>query len=1290
LNSGILQTNTGKAVSGLFTDALLRSIRPLGTLKEAKLKKIVDVLGNLPPGKWQAAFGENLRFSNEQGARGVMGFIQSRLDDSSAERDSKIANKQLVSDHQWNSIKGLVRSTRSYTQTENLRSAWDMLKDDSLTRPSPKDAQKHLAELIDAFRDSNEIIDRIKAVHDQFKPGYKEESAPAESAPNVLISLKFNKPLQLNAGAEGNKDQPDVKSPTLLQNLQRFERHGNFYLNVTDSGPRIPENNIPGLLLWAANLLDTFNVLRLDSSHISTTRPAPSAPAPSNHAWKNGQFDFSALPMEPAPVQPQVFPDIDALTSLKRFVEQTDEVLDKLTRDIMPWDSAHALELEEVKVLLDPLREGVYRATTEAVNVESSASPGSYLPDMNVVGDQLRSWLERASASLVTSGVASWNLAGDLIERYPGRAVGGLVTFAALSSLYAQWFLPEMQERVDPLSGIGIADEEFLANEFTLDGIAEILEEFPEFAEAVIKLVSRSDDPAEDPQLLEDIEALLQRPASGSHNGTYQDYLDEVIELATSEAQNEEGNSIGGSMSDPTIILGTELKMTNAPDRHKRSATISALRPIENSLRPKGKKMLIEEAQRRIETSIIVQAQEEFTQGVSYQQAADLFIKHYVELQTVLNPFLFIIEVVEKKVSNSDLPESLKSNVTHATLFRVDYDKSRAVASKGNYESNYSTRHKMFTLAELFTGQHEKETKPRESMKVKWPSGYTDSFKDSIKKTDIYTDHESRLAKVVARPQTFDLWKSNFKFRLKQLVADYAKGATVSQQGKETAEKFLKGEVRVRPISIKQGRFSDMLPVSNAVFLSQGNGKNGLFVFLEGNETVLESPGDDLFKPGRKSIEDFPLLRDALSNRIHIKDFLAREEDDFMYSQSRIAYGTNPKNFFSYIKWPYTPIIFGRKDGPTYYGEEHDAFKVLYERLLVKVDSDMDTLVSTWGERITDKLMAILVDTLTLYAMILALPGAPLAGIAFLTGASASAAQYTQGVLSDDPKLANQHKANAIIGMIAEVASPYIGTLLGKVVSGAMDSRLAKMICERLRYGRIFPPAMSKLFPKYRHPSSPFAADVNKVEKWIPAKVRNPWVIQDKFNRKLTNNLVVDRLNMLGKGPTTAQRMMDRSRVLYYGGKDKGYLYRGFAMRGDKRLPQDVFNKGFDAGNAGVKTSGYYDRNGVGAYHDGGKKGGYTYLIDGRKVDAYDVARNANKGSRLGSNPYDLTYPESIPGSKILGAYDKAGKFIPNPGALSNAVRNSAPVPFVESVLFPAKQQVQDKNFTRTPLEHPK
>lgn len=161
--------------------------------------------------------------------------------------------------------------------------------------------------------------------------------------------------------------------------------------------------------------------------------------------------------------------------------------------------------------------------------------------------------------------------------------------------------------------------------------------------------------------------------------------------------------------------------------------------------------------------------------------------------------------------------------------------------------------------------------------------------------------------------------------------------------------------------------------------------------------------------------------------------------------------------------------------------------------------------------------------------------------------------------------------------------------------------------------------------------------------------------------------------------PEAFQEIATRSQTVTNEGEPKGYVLKGIVFRGDMRDPLKLFEQGFelrtpvkdiaevngsrggfgggrdalDPDGKGISTSGYYKQAGAGAYYYGGDKGGHTFVIDGRQLEGYHLyANNAAGQNRNGGTdflrPWEINYGDNIPGSKIVGAFDKDGKFIPN------------------------------------------
>jgi hypothetical protein len=310
LSSGILQTPTGKAVAGLFADAMLRSIRPVGQLSEERLEKIVDVICHLPPQQWQAALGEAVRFSPGQSADSVTGFIQAQLERSGAQRDERIANDELLSDTQWEGVQHVARQARQYirhSSDSQLNSALMMLEDMRNVRPTPQEARHFLAEFVkqldnpppgERVRWPERFPKDVEAVYAQLKPAEQTVQSWLEWSigPSWLESL-VSHPVSLSASVKAllenftsgastesiTQPQAQVSSTSLLSKLQKFERSADFS-TFSPTGPLIPTT-------LAESFVCVLNVL-------SAVQPLLNLPSPPPHKLQATQ-DMPVLLRQP-------------------------------------------------------------------------------------------------------------------------------------------------------------------------------------------------------------------------------------------------------------------------------------------------------------------------------------------------------------------------------------------------------------------------------------------------------------------------------------------------------------------------------------------------------------------------------------------------------------------------------------------------------------------------------------------------------------------------------------------------------------------------------------------------------------------------------------------------------------------------------------------------------------------------------------------------------------------------------------------------------------------------------
>jgi hypothetical protein len=279
-----------------------------------------------------------------------------------------------------------------------------------------------------------------------------------------------------------------------------------------------------------------------------------------------------------------------------------------------------------------------------------------------------------------------------------------------------------------------------------------------------------------------------------------------------------------------------------------------------------------------------------------------------------------------------------------------------------------------------------------------------------------------------------------------------------------------------------------------------------------------------------------------------------------------------------------------------------------------------------------------------------------------------------------------------------EFAGPLAGRLIGKTLSRKVASLVGRSVFNRIK---------SMIHP------------LPKPIKWIAPQVLDRKVLMAKMQKKFQSYRTVSQLRALGKGPGSAQKLIEDTKVVYFIDRQEGYGYQGFVLRGDTRPPNVVFDRGFelrttirnvkevngmrggfggghdglDPDGMGVSTSAYYDHSNMGAYYYGGKKHGYTYVVDARRLRGYHVYANDHwvkqPDSTLGVRPSEINYGQSIPNSAVIGCYDEYHKFIANPRALEKSIERSKPAQFNGANLFRPANSVFNRRFTTVSPDKP-
>jgi hypothetical protein len=1262
LQSGVLHdTDTGKKIAQPFAEAMMRSIVPIGRLgpvTSRDLKVIVNAVCSLPPTSWMSEFGD-IWVQRAKDCTGVEGFIQAQLDNSVSKQRTRDADQSMPAER--------VEST-----------AWEWVTQRSWLEAIRGCSLPSLESL------KSEVTANWGTLKTMF--GHSKDAVPGRAP--------------FGDGA-----------PTVLSYIQAFERSADFYSSVVTTGPR-PTNDPTGNLLYALHALSTIGLAQRGTRHISTARPTE---APSTLAWKNGSYPLPASTSQPPPG------DVDTVSSsLWQLAAHVDEVASMVSRTLMPWSDAHALsdELLEVTAYTP-----VYQSTTAPIGSLS------YLPEMDAVRDQLYLWLGWMSAKLISSGVAVISTTGDLVERNPGRAVAAFTTYVGLYNFFTQWFLPDSREAdaafTAPLSEPDAeTDLAFETHERVIQEFTDLLEDLPEFRDWLEQRISQSPylDPGEDFQLIEDVRQRSQQWVPGSAHVNYQDFWNEAVQAVTADVREEQGDEPADVATD---TIDTDMHTGRRVKREVYVATPSMkLSDMASSIVP----FLIEASSQMKAADTPGSVEGEVIPGSDIDQALDQFIGAFNDVQAS-DPAYFVVSFINQTIENSNLAENVKSTLTYKTQIPVVYTVPKRLWD--NYESPFNYKVESFDLAQLFCGKHHKLNEYKFS--IKWPDGCTPEFIANVEEADLQQRYTAHLQDILSRPQVADLWKLNKKNELEREIKWYLERTDISSEGRGIATAFLKGKAVIRPIRIADGVIASPFshapePVGNAIYLSHKSGP-GLFVFLGENSTVIEYPADLFYR--KKSIEQFPELSELLSSRVTLKSLQARGEGDFKYSLGRSSVEVRKPGWLEWIgllpqfvnpgtpavatmtlikpivRLPYEPILFDSS-------RSHEGvLDELFNRQITQMLSDIDTLISTSTERITDLLLEATGLVLALASLCVGIiPQASfvIKGLAMMLGVGSSATDLVRSHLEDDPQIAQQLEGNALRGALMEIVGPFVGKRLRKVLSDQANSQLGSLAIERLsRFSAQVPTYIKKILDSPA--AKPLFKRTRKL-KWINPVVSDFLSVQERINRKFIKYQVVNKLNRLSRGPKVAQRLMDQTGVTYFAGPEKGYVYRGFLMRGDMRAPEKVFKEGFklrtpvtdisqingmkggfgggknalDPDGMGISTSPFYKEAGAGAYHYGGARGGYTYLIDGRDIDGFHLYQNhlqaQHPGLKMPMTPYEINVGSEIPSSKILGAYDSKGVFTPNPSALNASIRNSTPAPLLGAAPTPKKLVIDQRNIT--------
>ncbi|WP_110946934.1 hypothetical protein [Pseudomonas bohemica] len=620
----------------------------------------------------------------------------------------------------------------------------------------------------------------------------------------------------------------------------------------------------------------------------------------------------------------------------------------------------------------------------------------------------------------------------------------------------------------------------------------------------------------------------------------------------------------------------------------------------------------------------------------------------------LLDPLLYIQKAIRKLIDGSSAPEELKNRIHGKTPVKVSF-RHRPSAQKGLINANafLGPRETMqFTIDQIVTDSYRRHVDDYQQVQVEWPDGFPRDLIDSLESANLQESYKADVEQRLSTDEARFMLKLQAEIEVKDRLEKYAARADVLERHRQLALAYGRGEARLDAVEFRTRL--RRVDVSQALYLRSNTDEfaDGLLIFLGATQADAVLP---LPRANRRwVIETSTQLRRLILERLPVYERLIKGHDKLVYSNLMIG-------------------VYLTKMPPLMFHRVMDPFETLQAFRLKRMLSDIDTLVSTDSERLTDKLLAAGANVLQVLSVAAT---APLGGgsltvrllVSFLLGQGAAALEVVRGANADTPEEADKHYKAALFASIMEATGPLAFKVVGKTVSAAAKTKIATRVFRYLKKTRPYPGKPQMTVEGFKPPVFKVKALKDKVKTHLSGGPGNAQVL-------------------VSHGSQLLEKTVEGHRLV---------IYRGKVFRGDMRPPEEIFEEGFklrtpaadiqkdihqvtgvrggfggghdalDLDGKGISTSVFYDNGGAGAYYYGGHKGGYTYVIDARRYDGYHLYQNHENArqpivaKRIAFRPLEINYAHDIPGTAILGAYNAAGTFIANDVALRIYARKLA------------------------------
>ncbi|WP_296259449.1 MULTISPECIES: hypothetical protein [unclassified Pseudomonas] len=407
---------------------------------------------------------------------------------------------------------------------------------------------------------------------------------------------------------------------------------------------------------------------------------------------------------------------------------------------------------------------------------------------------------------------------------------------------------------------------------------------------------------------------------------------------------------------------------------------------------------------------------------------SDLFAGMYDP--DLLDPVRFIRTSIRTIIDASSASDEVKARVDSQTWIPV-YSVLGLPFTESweEYGDDLSEERRDFRLEEIVTDRYRRKASAWNN--VAWPEDFPEDLIQALESADLQARYQEEIEQRLNTPEARFLWKLHSRLEVEKHLRDFADDPNTPEFYQNLVEDYFNDKVQLELVEFGS-RLSRTLVPQTIYLRYPKESQGGLLVFLG-------APKDDAVVILRRAKRRAFIERSTSLHKLVLRRLP-------LYTQSMS--GNTMLRYYRTYNGPTYSLT-----SPLQFRSTADVFGALHNQRVMRLNMDIDLLVSTDSERLTDDLLKVSAEVLEALALVTTLSAGPSlaltrAMVGFLATAGATSIKTLRGVTADYPDEAlafyNQALADTIKAMVGPIAELATGTdhsskIIDKVVEKVFE-----------------------------------------------------------------------------------------------------------------------------------------------------------------------------------------------------------------------------------------------------------